>query len=134
MLKMDFFISPAYCVPPMSTIFLAEVDHDEDFGVGAVALGIGQKAGGADDGELGLVAFQLFRGGPDEKLAHEQVVPGVFVDELDGQPILGIGAAVEVLHEQFFACQIFQHALIKRVEDVGRDGQVDGAPVDCCSR
>ena len=37
-----------------------EVHDDEDFGVGAVALGIGQEAGRADDGELRLVGLQLF--------------------------------------------------------------------------
>ena len=58
--KMDFFISPAYCVPPISTSFLVKLTSTKYFGVGAVALGIGQEAGRADDGELGLVGLQLF--------------------------------------------------------------------------
>ena len=109
---------------------LAEVDQHEDFGVGAVALGIGLEAGRADDGELGLVGLQLFRGRANKQLPHKKVVPGVFVDHLDGQRVLRIGAAKQVLDKKLFALQIVEHALIKRVELIGREGLVGGAPRD----
>ncbi len=79
-----------------------EVNDDEDFRVGAVALGIGQKAGRAHDGELRLVCLQLLRCGTYEKLPDKKIMPGIFVDELDGQLVTGIGAAEQVLHEELF--------------------------------
>ena len=51
--KMDFFISPAYLVPPMRTIFFVKSVRMKVRGTGAVALGNGFKFGGGDDGELG---------------------------------------------------------------------------------
>ena len=51
---------------------------------------------------------------------REEVVPRVLVDELDRQPVLRIGAAIEILNEELFAAKVFQDALIKCVENVGR--------------
>ena len=43
--KIDFFISPAYRVPPISTMRCAEVEDDERARAGAVPRGVGLEVG-----------------------------------------------------------------------------------------
>src|SRR5215471_9502594 len=61
-------------------------------------------------------------------------MPGVLVDDLDGQPVLGIGAAVEVLYEKFLTLEVLHDTLVERVEDIGRNGQVHRTPIDLVVR
>ena len=46
----------------------------------AMARRIGVEAGQIDDGEFRIEALQLFGGGTDQKLVHEQRMPGEFSD------------------------------------------------------
>ncbi len=109
---------------------LGEVDQHENFRVGAIAFGVGPEAGRADDGELRLVGLQLFRCRANEQLPHEQVVPGIFVDHLDGELVLRIGATEQVLNEELFVLQVVEHALVKCIELFRRKWLVDWAPGD----
>ena len=61
--KMDFFISPAYLVPPMRTMLAGEIGEDEGAGAGAVALGNGLELGRGDDRELGHMRGQAAASG-----------------------------------------------------------------------
>ena len=56
--------------------------------------------------ELRLEAGEIRGGRHDEQVAHEQVLPGEFLDEPDRQAVLGIGAGVEILDEQLLALQV----------------------------
>ena len=107
-----------------------EVGQDKGAGAGAVQLGNGLEGGRGDDGELGRVGVELIGRGADEELVDEQGVPGVLGDDADGQTVGRIGAAEEILHEEFAGAQIREDALEERVEFLSGDGLVDAAPVD----
>ena len=77
----DFFISPAYAVPPIRISFFGEVDRDHRLAAAAVALGIGAEARQVDDREFGLEAGKLIGLGPHQHRADEQIVPGQLVDD-----------------------------------------------------
>src|ERR1035441_3373541 len=100
---------------------LAEVHQDEHFAVGAVAFRIGLKAGRAHDGEFGFVGLELVGGRANKELPQKKVVPGGFVDHLNGQTVFRIGAGKEVLYEKLLAFQIIEHTLIERVKLIERE-------------
>src|SRR5205807_4992967 len=90
-----------------------EVQQDENFGVRAIALRIGFEFGCGDHGELGMMGSQLLRCRPQEELSDKQVVPGVLVDEADGEAIGGIGSAEKILDIEFALAQMIHHPLLK---------------------
>ncbi len=47
-----------------------------------------------------------------------------------GSRVLGIGAAIQVLDKQLFAFEMVEHPLVERVELIGREGLIGGAPRD----
>ena len=80
---------------------------DRHHGVGAFApavpLGIGPERRQIDDREFGHEAGELGALGPDQQLPDEQRMPGVFGEDARLDPIFRIGAAVEILREEFLA-------------------------------
>ena len=80
---------------------------DRHHGVGAFApampLGIGLERRHVDDGELGDEFGEIVALGPDQQLADEQRMPGVFGEDAGLDPVFRIGAAVEILREQLLA-------------------------------
>src|SRR6266705_3315970 len=57
-------------------------------------------------------------------------MPRVLVDDADGQPVFRISSCKEVLHEEFFALQIFEYAVIQRVKFFRRKLMIESAPGD----
>ena len=80
---------------------------DRHHGVGAFApavpLGVGPERRQVDDGEFGDEFGELVALGADQQLPDEQRVPGVFGEHAGLDPVFRIGAAVEILREQFLA-------------------------------
>ena len=80
---------------------------DRHHGVGAfaaaVTLGVGLERRQIDDGEFGHEAGELGALGTDQQLADEQRMPGQFGEDAGLDLVFRIGAAVEILREQFLA-------------------------------
>ena len=95
---------------------LGEVDRDHGLGHAAMARRIGIEAGQVDDGEFRIKAFQLFGGGADQQLMHEQRVPGIFGDHPHPDAVGEVGAAEQILGEQLAAFGMGHHVGIERVE------------------
>ena len=127
--KIDFFISPAYCVPPMMTSLRVKFTMTKTSELVPSRLGSARKPGALTMVNSGLWFFNSSAVGPDEKLAHKQVVPGILVDHLDGQLVFRIGAAEQVLTRRFLCPQVLQHPLVERVELLGRKGEIHRTPV-----
>ena len=81
-----------------------------------MALRIGLEGRQIDDREFGDEVFQFGRDRPDQQLADEQRVPGQFGEDPRPDPVFRIGAAVEVLREQFLAARMRDEVLIEQVE------------------
>src|SRR5262249_37442047 len=94
---------------------LAEVDGDDDVGVGAVPLGIGLETRRIDHRELRARRFGGLRI-VDEQIAAEQAVPRVLGDYADRQTVGRIGAGVDVLNEDFLTGQGTQQLGVERIE------------------
>ena len=107
-----------------------EVGEDEGRGAGAIAFGNGLKFRRGDDGELGSVRSQLLGSRPHKKLLHEQRVPGVLRHDGDRQPIVRIGARVQVQHVAVALLHVPLHPLQQRGKAIRRKGLVHLAPVD----
>ena len=111
--------------------FGSVVDDDKALGVQTVALGVGLEVRCVKNGEFRLVLGQLVGAGANEHVAGEGVVPGIVVDDADGQGFGKVGAAVQVLNEEGVL-------LGQKVDDLGSHagegvevgGDVDVAPVD----
>ena len=61
---------------------------------------IGAEARQIDDREFRLEPGEFAVLGPDQQRADEKTVPGELVDHADADAVLGLRAAVQVLHEQ----------------------------------
>ena len=68
-----------------------------------MALGVGAERRQIDDGELGHELGEVDALGTDQQLANEQRVPGVFGEDAGLDAVFRIGAAVQILREQFLA-------------------------------
>ena len=77
---------------------------------------IGIEAGQVDDGEFRIKALQLLRAGTDQELMHEQRVPGIFGDHPHADAVGEVGAAEQILGEQFAAFGMSHHVGIKHIE------------------
>ena len=117
--KIDFFISPAYRVPPISTSFLPKWITMKVLAAGAVAGGIGLEVGGVEHREPRPEMRQLGRHRADEHVAHEQRVPRVGRDETDRNPVGRVGAAEEVLYVELTRVEIGAHVLVQTLERFG---------------
>ena len=89
-----------------------------------MAFGIGLEAGAVDDGEFGHEPFQLRRLRAAQQVADEQPVPGQFRHHAHVQPVVGIGAAEQILHEIVAALHVGQHVRVQAVEGLGGHGLV----------
>ena len=80
---------------------------DRHHGVGALAsavpLGVRLERRQIDDGEFGHELGEFVALGADQQLPDEQRVPGEFREHARPDPVFRIGAAVQILHEQFHA-------------------------------
>ena len=89
---------------------------DRHHGVGAfaaaVTLGVRLERRHVDDGHVRHEARKLGAIRTDQELADEQRVPGVFGEDARLDPVLRIGAAVEVLREQRLALRMRQEVLV----------------------
>ena len=82
-----------------------EIDGDHRVGAfaAAVALGVGLERREVEDGEFGNETGELGLLGADQQLADEERVPGEFGINAGLDPVFRVGAAIEVLREEFFA-------------------------------
>ena len=62
------------------------------------------------------MCLQLFFTRAHKQRAGKKIVPRVFIDHPDRQPVLGIRACVQVLHKQFFATQVRHNPVKQRVK------------------
>ena len=69
-------------------------------GAAAVTLRIGAKGWQIDDGHVRHEGNQRFTLWPDQQIANEMRVPGIFGHHADRQRIVFIRAAHQVLNEQ----------------------------------
>ena len=107
-----------------------EVDQDRGLGADPVEPRYRAELRRVQDREGRLEIRQLGRRGPDEHVARKEAVPGAVADHPDRQPVLGVGAGIEILNEQLLTLQIGQHPLLQAVETRRRDRLVDVAPGD----
>jgi hypothetical protein len=103
---------------------LLEVQRDHRVCAAAVPFGIGLEARAVDDRELGYEGVKLRALGTAQQVADEEVVPRQFADNTHVEAMLGIGAAVEILHEVFPALHVFQHVGMQAIKGVWRHGRV----------
>ena len=96
--------------------FLVEVYRDHGLAGAAMTRRIGIEAGQVDDGEFRIEALQLFGGGPDQKLVHEQRVPGEFGDHSYRNAMREIGTAEQILGEQLAPFGMGHHVGMERIE------------------
>ena len=123
-MKIDFFISPAYRVPPISTSFLPKLRTMNVPLRVPCAAGIGLEVGRVQHGEAGPELGQLGRHGADEHVPHEQGVPRVRRDEPHRHPVRRVGAAEQVLDEQLAGVEIGPHVLVQPLERRGVEPRV----------
>jgi hypothetical protein len=97
---------------------LFEVERDHGIRPAAVPFRVGGEAWAVDDREFRHEAVKLGPLGPPEKVADEQVMPGELTDHTHIETMLGVGAAVKILHEVFAALHVLQHVLMQAVEGV----------------
>ena len=97
---------------------------------GAVSAGSAEIGGACHDRQGRLEIRHLGRVRADEHVAREEAVPGAVGDHPHRQPVVRVGAGVEVLDEQLAALQIGQHSLLQVFEARRLDRLVDGAPPD----
>ncbi|KIU01019.1 hypothetical protein QU38_02720, partial [Staphylococcus aureus] len=110
---------------------LGEVDRDHRLAAAAMALRIGAEARQVDDRVFGHEAAEFARLGPDQHRADEEIVPGQLVDHAHVDAVLGLRAAVQILHEQRVASrQLCEEIGLQRGEMLGGHALVDIAPPD----
>ena len=129
--NIDFFISPAYSVPPMITSLRARLSADEDLAAGAVHLGYGVEPRCVDHGEVRrerrqLLGVQLL----DEHVADEEAVPRPLGHDPDVEPVPLLGAGVAVLDVEVPLLQIRHQAGSQAVVGLLGHRLVDVAPPD----
>ncbi len=76
------------------------------------------------------MVLQFLRRRPQEQLAHEQIVPGVFVHDANRQTVGGIGSAEKILHKKLAPAQMFHHSRIESVKFLRLKRGIDRAPGD----
>ena len=81
-----------------------------------MAHGIGLEAGTVDDRPLGDKAVQFFARRAAQHVADEQVVPGQFGHHAHVQAMRGIGAAIQVLHEELATLHMRGHVVIQAIK------------------
>ena len=68
----------------------------------------------------GVKPGEILRRRHDEKIAHEQVLPGELVDEAHRQAVRLVGAGVEVLDEQLALGQVREDVRLQRGKPLAR--------------
>ena len=106
----------------------AEVQDDEDLGMGAFLLRQSVEARCIEDGELRHVLLQTIMREAQKQVAGEQTVPGVLADHPKGQPIARIGPGRHVLHKKVTPVQVGRHPAMERIEMLFRERLVDLSP------
>ena len=114
----------------MITRPLAKCTIDERLGASPVQVRIGVELGDVDDGETRDVVLRLRPIRPDEDLTGEQVVPGIFRDDPNRDPVGGVGARETILHVNIAPLQVSQEASIQCVEAGGFERTIDRPPPD----
>ena len=109
---------------------LGEIEQDKGARIGAVDRGIGSKARRVNDGEFGLVGFELAGSCRDQQVLREQAVPGLLRNHAHGQAKDRVGAAEAILDEQLPALEMGQHARAQGVEFFRVERPVDRTPPD----
>src|SRR5215472_3965440 len=83
-----------------------EAHYNQGLRARTVALRVGEKFRHAQHGELRMMLLQLLIAGTDEHGTHEEVLPGLSIDDAYGKAITGIGASIKVLDKEFAATQV----------------------------
>ena len=128
MVNTDFFISPAYCEPPISTILRVKSIATTVSERTPWRFGIGLEAREVEDGEVGHEACELFQLGADQQRADEERVPGEFGEDAGLDAEGGIGAAVEILGVERFAFGVLDEIVEESLELVRGDRLVAAPP------
>ena len=95
-----------------------EIDGDHRVGAlaAAVTLGVGPERRHVDDGQLRHEARELGALWTDQQLVDEQRVPSELGVDARLDPILRIGAAIEVLREQRLALRVREKIVVEQDE------------------
>ena len=93
-----------------------KVHRDHGAADAAMPGRIGREAGQVNDGEFRVERGQLFRGGADQQVVHEQRVPGIFGHHPHADPVGEVGAAEQILGEQLLAFGMGHHVGKERIE------------------
>ncbi len=102
-----------------------EVAGDHRLGAGAVALVVGAHARQIDDRQVRNEGRKLGEFGANEEIADEQRVPRIFRDDACAHTVIGVGAAVEVLREEFAVLRVGNEIVEQRVEVRALHGLVE---------
>ena len=97
-----------------------QVDGDDGFGGSAMPRRIGAEGRQVDDRHLRHEAWKIRGSRPDQQVADEQRVPGIFGDDAGLQAVCRVGAADEILHEQVAVCRMRQEIRVQPLESLRR--------------
>ena len=98
-----------------------EIERDDGLAAHAMLLRIGLEARQAEDGEFGNVAGEFGALGAAQQRADEHRVPGELGIDAGLDAVFRIGAAIEILREQFLALGVGEEILQQHVELLGRE-------------
>ena len=73
-----------------------------------------------DDGEFGNEILQIVALGTDQQLTNEKRMPGEFGVDAGPDPVFRVGAAIEILYEQFLSFGVPDEVGEQRVEILAR--------------
>ena len=120
--KIDFLISPAYCVPPISTTPL-----EKSIAITVVERhpcrnGSARKEGKIQNRQLRLETTRALNRG--EKMPRKERMPGVFGQNPNIQPMRWRGAGIEILSEERHTTRVRQHVLMQSAKLLRRHRKI----------
>ena len=113
---------------------LAEVDHNERPGMGAVQRRIGVQLGSVQHGPRGRKSDEIGGAGAEEHVVHEQGVPRARRDEADAEAVIRVRAGEQVADEQLLRGQVSERGGLEPLEVLGSERLIHPAPRDVAAR
>ena len=110
-MKIDFLISPAYAVPPISTSVPRRVQRRRSCRRACRRVRVGLDVGRVEDERLGAVRGELLVGRVDEQAAREERVPGAARDHAQRHAVRGVGAGEGVDDVELARLEVGAHSL-----------------------
>ena len=95
---------------------LGEVERDHRLAAHAMTLRVGLERRQAEDGEIGNVVREIRAIRADQQRADEQRVPREFGEDARLDAIFRVGAAKEVLRENFLALGVLEEIVEQQIE------------------